>query len=165
VAALLVLCAASGFLWVGRADAVAKPPPLPLRFYESKNVHDRKSLGRLVWALRRAPGIVTARGRLRPNRAALVGVRTEASAATRVVALASEAGFSLAPAPDVRDWPALPNDRGPSPYSPEWTNRDLTEIGEPAPDFRLLARDGKSSVRLSDYRGNRPVVLVFGSYT
>jgi hypothetical protein len=37
--------------------------------------------------------------------------------------------------------------------------------GDLAPDFRLPALDHKSSVQLSSYRGSRPVVLVFGSYT
>lgn len=37
--------------------------------------------------------------------------------------------------------------------------------GDLAPDFRLPALDHKSTVQLSSYRGSRPVVLVFGSYT
>jgi hypothetical protein len=37
--------------------------------------------------------------------------------------------------------------------------------GDLAPDFRLPALDRKSTVQLSSYRGSRPVVLVFGSYT
>ena len=39
------------------------------------------------------------------------------------------------------------------------------EPGDAAPDFRLKTRDGKSEVTLSSFRGNRPVVLIFGSYT
>jgi len=38
-------------------------------------------------------------------------------------------------------------------------------IGDKAPDFSLEADDKKSKVQLSDLRGKRPVVLVFGSYT
>ena len=38
-------------------------------------------------------------------------------------------------------------------------------IGDLAPDFYLESVDKKSRVRLSDYRGSKPVVLVFGSYT
>jgi len=34
-----------------------------------------------------------------------------------------------------------------------------------APDFRLPTLDRKETVQLSSYRGSRPVVLVFGSYT
>jgi len=37
--------------------------------------------------------------------------------------------------------------------------------GSEAPDFRLKTLDGKSEVALSSFRGVRPVVLVFGSYT
>jgi hypothetical protein len=37
--------------------------------------------------------------------------------------------------------------------------------GDAAPDFRLPSLDHKSTVQLSSYRGSRPVVLVFGSYT
>ena len=37
--------------------------------------------------------------------------------------------------------------------------------GDMAPDFHLKTRDGKSDVILSSFRGSRPVVLVFGSYT
>ncbi len=38
-------------------------------------------------------------------------------------------------------------------------------VGEPAPDFDLETYDHKSRVRLSSFRGQKPVVLVFGSYT
>jgi len=37
--------------------------------------------------------------------------------------------------------------------------------GEAAPDFELKTTDKKSLVRLSSFRGQKPVVLVFGSYT
>ena len=37
--------------------------------------------------------------------------------------------------------------------------------GDAAPDFRLPLLDGSGSVELSSFRGNRPVVLIFGSYT
>lgn len=38
-------------------------------------------------------------------------------------------------------------------------------VGEMAPDFTLKTADGKRSVTLSSFRGKRPVVLVFGSFT
>ena len=38
-------------------------------------------------------------------------------------------------------------------------------VGDEAPDFSLETYDKKSRVRLSDFRGKKPVVLVFGSYT
>ncbi len=37
--------------------------------------------------------------------------------------------------------------------------------GDAAPDFRLSTLDHSTAVQLSSYRGVRPVVLVFGSYT
>jgi hypothetical protein len=37
--------------------------------------------------------------------------------------------------------------------------------GGRAPDFRLPLLDGSGSVELSSFRANRPVVLIFGSYT
>ncbi len=54
--------------------------------------------------------------------------------------------------------------------------KDLPGRGEPAPDFHLgllegspapeaVPSDGEGRIRLSDFRGKRPVVLIFGSYT
>lgn len=39
------------------------------------------------------------------------------------------------------------------------------KLGATAPDFRLKVHDGDREVSLSDYRGKKPVVLVFGSFT
>jgi hypothetical protein len=39
------------------------------------------------------------------------------------------------------------------------------QMGNAAPDFRLPLLDGSGSVELSSFRGDRPVVLIFGSYT
>jgi hypothetical protein len=38
-------------------------------------------------------------------------------------------------------------------------------VGEPAPLFRLQSLDGASVTDLASFRGVRPVVLFFGSYT
>ena len=38
-------------------------------------------------------------------------------------------------------------------------------VGDPAPDFDLPRQDKSGRVKLSDHFGERPVVLVFGSYT
>lgn len=38
-------------------------------------------------------------------------------------------------------------------------------LGDEAPDFRLQTPDQKGTVTLSSFRGQKPVVLVFGSYT
>jgi hypothetical protein len=39
------------------------------------------------------------------------------------------------------------------------------DVGHLAPDFALRTQDGTREVRLSQYRGAKPVVLVFGSFT
>jgi hypothetical protein len=39
------------------------------------------------------------------------------------------------------------------------------KVGDLAPDFELQDPEGVTRVRLSDFRGKRPVALVFGSYT
>ena len=38
-------------------------------------------------------------------------------------------------------------------------------IGDPAPGFNLPTADKQSSVSLVAFRGQKPVVLIFGSYT
>ena len=38
-------------------------------------------------------------------------------------------------------------------------------VGQEAPDFTLPRHKGSGAVTLSSFRGSRPVVLVFGSYT
>ncbi len=37
--------------------------------------------------------------------------------------------------------------------------------GNTAPDFRLRDVNDENPVRLSDFRGRKPVALIFGSYT
>ncbi len=39
------------------------------------------------------------------------------------------------------------------------------KVGDLAPDSELQDPEGVTRVRLSDFRGKRPVALVFGSYT
>jgi len=42
----------------------------------------------------------------------------------------------------------------------------LLEVGDPAPIFELpRADDPRTTVRLADFRGKRPVALIFGSFT
>jgi hypothetical protein len=43
--------------------------------------------------------------------------------------------------------------------------REGPRVGQPAPDFTLKTQDGKQRISLSQYRGYKPVVLVFGSFT
>ena len=38
-------------------------------------------------------------------------------------------------------------------------------VGDEAPDFELPRLDGDGNVRLSAFRGRKPVALIFGSYT
>jgi hypothetical protein len=45
------------------------------------------------------------------------------------------------------------------------TDRQAPKVGEEAPDFVLEDPSGHTKVRLSDFRGKRPVALMFGSYT
>ena len=53
------------------------------------------------------------------------------------------------------------------PFEPLWLHARAgnLKIGDMAPDFSLHTVDKKSLVRLSSLRGEKPVVLVFGSYT
>ena len=39
------------------------------------------------------------------------------------------------------------------------------KVGDIAPDFGLSDAGGRAPVRLSDFRGQTPVALVFGSFT
>jgi hypothetical protein len=53
------------------------------------------------------------------------------------------------------------------PFEPLWNIAragDL-KVGDLAPDFRLRTYQKSSWVQLSGFRGDRPVVLIFGSYT
>lgn len=53
------------------------------------------------------------------------------------------------------------------PFPPMWNvaRAGRTRVGELAPDFTLPTLDRLSHVTLTSFRGSRPVVLVFGSYT
>ena len=44
-------------------------------------------------------------------------------------------------------------------------DRHAPKAGELAPDFSLTDSSGTESVTLSDFRGKKPVALVFGSFT
>jgi hypothetical protein len=53
------------------------------------------------------------------------------------------------------------------PFETLWLHARAGELslGSSAPDFLLMKVDKSGSVRLSDLNRERPVVLVFGSYT
>ena len=39
------------------------------------------------------------------------------------------------------------------------------KVGDAAPDFELRDVNGENPVRLTNFRGKKPVALVFGSFT
>ncbi len=39
------------------------------------------------------------------------------------------------------------------------------KVGDAAPDFELCDVNGENPVHLSDFHGQKPVALIFGSYT
>ncbi len=47
----------------------------------------------------------------------------------------------------------------------EEQDKGAPKAGDLAPDFTLRDASGEGAVTLSDFRGKRPVVLVFGSFT
>ena len=53
------------------------------------------------------------------------------------------------------------------PFVPMWNiaRRGRVAVGDEAPEFSLPTLDRAETVTLSSFRGDRPVVLVFGSYT
>jgi hypothetical protein len=53
------------------------------------------------------------------------------------------------------------------PFRPLWMIARAGQLhaGDAAPDFELLTHDKSETIRLSNFRGEKPVVLVFGSYT
>lgn len=48
---------------------------------------------------------------------------------------------------------------------PEMMNRKAPKVGEKATDFTLATFDGKQSLTMSKSHQDRPLVLVFGSFT
>jgi hypothetical protein len=53
------------------------------------------------------------------------------------------------------------------PFKTMWltARQGSLKAGDEAPDFTLETYDKASRVQLSEFRGKKPVVLVFGSYT
>lgn len=91
----------------------------------------------------------------------------------RRLAIASAAAISVMMVWEREDNLALGADLLSSAMS--WRNEELAwqlekdpaapKLGDLAPDFELQDPQGEVTVRLSDFRGVRPVALVFGSYT
>ena len=69
-------------------------------------------------------------------------------------------GLIMKRAPAALVWGLLP---GPRMWL--WARKGHVTEGDPAPDFTLSTPDRAGRVTLSSHRGQRPVVLVFGSYT
>jgi hypothetical protein len=53
------------------------------------------------------------------------------------------------------------------PFEPMWlmARRGTLKVGDMAPDFSLKKADRSAEVRLSSFRQQEPVVLIFGSHT
>lgn len=53
------------------------------------------------------------------------------------------------------------------PFETMWSRAraGILHTGDMAPDFELSALDKSGTVRLSSFRGSKPVALIFGSYT
>jgi len=51
------------------------------------------------------------------------------------------------------------------PLPPGFVSLSGPRIGQPAPDFSLQPTDGGPAVSLSSFKNERPVALIFGSYT
>ncbi|HLJ49362.1 MAG TPA: hypothetical protein VKU01_25290 [Bryobacteraceae bacterium] len=53
------------------------------------------------------------------------------------------------------------------PFETLWSHArgGVIHAGDVAPDFELQTLDKSATVRLSSFRGSKPVVLIFGSYT
>lgn len=47
----------------------------------------------------------------------------------------------------------------------DWRVAETLRVGDAAPDFKLKTKDFTREVELSSFRGKRPVVLIFGSYS
>lgn len=61
---------------------------------------------------------------------------------------------------------ALPEKRVPNwEQTKALMSRVAPKVGEQAPDFSLPTLDGKETVKLSQHKDEKPVVLVFGSFT
>jgi hypothetical protein len=83
-----------------------------------------------------------------------------AAVATAMLQTPERFGLFMRHAPAPLVWGLLP-----APRMWLWARKGRLQPGNPAPDFTLSTADRKSRVALSAHRGQRPVVLVFGSYT
>ena len=68
-------------------------------------------------------------------------------------------------------WIASMDAKPPEERVPNWQTirtlmmREPPKVGDKAPDFSLKSRTGDETIRLSQFEGKKPVVLIFGSWT
>lgn len=102
---------------------------------------------------------------LRAPRGTLLGVQGGTAKPDTVIAAARAAGFDLRPV----EGPFRPGtgegERNAPAAFGERVGQDLTKAGEAAPEFTLITKDGEGRISLADFKGKKPVVLIFGSYT
>ncbi|MHC4992547.1 MAG: hypothetical protein ACYTGC_16370 [Planctomycetota bacterium] len=80
-------------------------------------------------------------------------------------------GCAAAPGDPAAEWIVEMDSRPPEEQVPNWPEiralmmREAPKVGDDAPDFELETRDGRGTIRLSEFQEARPVVLIFGSWT
>ena len=96
-----------------------------------------------------------------------MNMRFQDPASVMRMGICQEYGFMAVPEdmfmrymPAVLVWGALP-----APRMWLWARKGQLSTGDQAPDFTLPLHKQAGTVTLSSFRGQRPVVLVFGSYT
>ena len=88
-----------------------------------------------------------------------------------VVALLGLVGCARDADKFAKQWMAEMDAKPPEERVPNWDHirammmREPPKVGDPAPDFALKTRDGTETIRLSQFRDDRPVVIIFGSWT
>jgi len=123
------------------------------------------NIEKLKLALKGLPGSSEIQVRPSPE-GILITVPSGSSTPDAISAAAKTAGIELRPVTDAPTTSDVDNtERITPPASGERNVDDITKVGELAPDFSLITKDGKSKISLSDSRGKKPVVLIFGSYT
>lgn len=90
--------------------------------------------------------------------------KAKAEATAEKAKAPSDAGPAGPPARQPAKQPTSPPANPPAAASPPRAPRGVA-VGQPAADFTLETADGRGKVALASFRGVKPVVLIFGSYT
>ncbi len=85
-------------------------------------------------------------------------------AASLVLALASGTAMAQDNDKDKNEDQPRPTRRG-GPRGAGGGNDSAPKVGKAAPAFKLKSLDGKQEFELAGFKGQKPVVLFFGSYT